>query len=74
VLLKIAFPPMNIPATPEWSETLDGKLRSLTELVRPFFQEATTTCLVKAFTGSQLKGAVRILSDGRRPTRRTRST
>jgi hypothetical protein len=31
-------PPVNVPATPEWAEALDGRLRTLTELVRPYFE------------------------------------
>jgi hypothetical protein len=31
-------PPVNVPATSEWAESLDGRLRSLTELVQPLFE------------------------------------
>ena len=31
-------PPVNVPATPEWAETLDKRLRSLADLIRPFFE------------------------------------
>jgi hypothetical protein len=31
-------PPVNVPATPEWAESLDTRLRSLTELVQPLFK------------------------------------
>ena len=30
-------PPVNVPATPEWAEILDGRLRTLSEVVKPFF-------------------------------------
>jgi len=30
-------PPVNIPANREWAESLDGRLRSFTELLQPFF-------------------------------------
>jgi hypothetical protein len=33
-----SVPPVNVPATPEWAEELDGRLRLLTELVKPFFE------------------------------------
>jgi len=32
---KDCCPPVNVPATPEWAEALDGRLRTLTELLRP---------------------------------------
>ena len=28
-------PPVNVPSTPEWAEALDGRLRSLPDLIRP---------------------------------------
>jgi hypothetical protein len=31
-------PPVNVPATPEWAESLDGRLRSLTRLIQPIFE------------------------------------
>ena len=31
-------PPVNVPATREWAESLDGRLRSLRELVQPLFK------------------------------------
>ena len=31
-------PPVNVPATREWAESLDGRLRSLTKLVQPLFE------------------------------------
>jgi hypothetical protein len=31
-------PPVNVSATPEWAESLDSRLRSLTELVQPLFK------------------------------------
>jgi hypothetical protein len=31
-------PPVNVPATPEWAEALDGRLRTLNEFVRPHFE------------------------------------
>jgi hypothetical protein len=31
-------PPVNVPATPELADALDGRLRMLTELVRPYFE------------------------------------
>ena len=31
-------PHVNVPATREWAESLDGRLRSLTKLVQPLFQ------------------------------------
>jgi len=31
-------PTVNVPATPEWAETLDDRLRSLTRLVKPMFE------------------------------------
>ncbi len=31
-------PPVSDPATPEWAERLDGRLRMLEELVQPLFQ------------------------------------
>ena len=31
-------PPVNVPATPEWSEALGGRLKMLTELVRHHFE------------------------------------
>src|ERR1700719_3070690 len=31
-------PPVNVPATREWAESLDGRLRSLTKLIRPLFE------------------------------------
>ena len=30
-------PPVNVPPTPEWAESLDGRLRSLRQLLQPFF-------------------------------------
>jgi hypothetical protein len=35
---KDCCPPVNVPATPEWAEAVDGRLRMLTELVRPYFE------------------------------------
>ena len=31
-------PPVNVPPTPEWAEKLDGRLRTLSEEFRPFFE------------------------------------
>lgn len=31
-------PPMNVPPTPEWAEKLDSRLRTLSEVIRPFFE------------------------------------
>jgi hypothetical protein len=31
-------PPVNVPATPEWAKALDGRLKILNELVRPYFE------------------------------------
>ena len=31
-------PPIKVPATPEWAEKLDKRLRSLSDVARPFFQ------------------------------------
>jgi hypothetical protein len=31
-------PPVNVPATPEWAEKLEIKLRVITDAVRPFFE------------------------------------
>jgi hypothetical protein len=33
-----SVPPINVPATPEWAEQLDRRLRMLDESVKPFFQ------------------------------------
>ena len=33
-------PPINIPATPEWAETLEKRLHSLRLIIQPFFDEA----------------------------------
>ena len=30
--------PVNVPATPEWAEALESRLRSLRELVQPLFR------------------------------------
>lgn len=35
-------PPVNIPATPEWAEQLDGRLHMLNKLVKPFFEKPLT--------------------------------
>ena len=32
-------PPVNVPATPDWADQLDGRLRTLSKLARPFFIE-----------------------------------
>jgi hypothetical protein len=31
-------PPVNVPPTPEWAETLDNRLRTLSDVIRPFFE------------------------------------
>jgi hypothetical protein len=31
-------PPVNVPATPEWAEQLEGRLRLLNEIASPFFE------------------------------------
>lgn len=31
-------PPVNVPATSEWAKALDGRLKILNELVRPYFE------------------------------------
>jgi hypothetical protein len=36
-------PPVNVPATPEWAEELNGRLDSLTLLVKPYFEDESTT-------------------------------
>jgi len=40
VLPEDCVPPVNVPATPEWAEKLDSRLRSLAELVKPFFDHS----------------------------------
>ena len=30
-------PPVNVPATPDWAERLDARLRTLNDVVKPFF-------------------------------------
>jgi hypothetical protein len=35
---KDRVPPVNVPATPEWAEQLDRRLRMLDESIKPFFQ------------------------------------
>ena len=32
-------PPVNVPATHEWAESLDGRLRLLTKLIQPIFEQ-----------------------------------
>jgi hypothetical protein len=36
-------PPVDVPATPEWAERLDQKLRGLILAVKPFFEEESNT-------------------------------
>ena len=31
-------PPVNVPSTPEWADKLDSRLRTLSEVIRPFFE------------------------------------
>jgi len=31
-------PPVNVPPTPEWANTLDSRLRTLSKVIRPFFE------------------------------------
>lgn len=31
-------PPVNIPASPEWAEKLDSRLRTLSDVIKPFFE------------------------------------
>lgn len=31
-------PPLNVPATPEWAEKLDCRLRTLSDVIKPFFE------------------------------------
>jgi len=31
-------PPVNVPPTPEWAEELGSRLRTLSEVIRPFFE------------------------------------
>jgi len=31
-------PPVNVPPTPEWAETLDSRLRMLSEVIKPIFE------------------------------------
>lgn len=31
-------PPMNVPPTPEWAETLENRLRTLSDVIRPFLE------------------------------------
>ena len=31
-------PTLNVPSTPEWAEALDCRLRTLSEVIRPFFE------------------------------------
>jgi hypothetical protein len=29
---------VNVPSTPEWAETLDSRLRMLSDVIKPFFE------------------------------------
>lgn len=46
-------PPVNVPATPEWAEQLDQRLKILASLVRPFFLDASKKACGAAHAGKR---------------------